>query len=102
MINEALRLIRVFHNLKQGDLAKELGISQSHLSEIEKGTKQPTFELLQKYSSTFDIPASSIMFFAEKKDDSSVGRLTDAISNKTLQMLNWVDTITSRDKKHSH
>lgn len=42
MIGEALRLIRVYHDLKQSDLADRLGISQSHLSEIERSKKAPS------------------------------------------------------------
>lgn len=36
MLSEALRLIRVFHDMKQTELAQRLGISKSYLSEIEK------------------------------------------------------------------
>ena len=68
MLNDALRLIRVFHDLKQADLSRELGISPSFLSEIEKGKKTATFDLVQKYAAFFHIPASSIMLFSEKMD----------------------------------
>ena len=37
MLSEALRLIRVFHDLKQTELADRLGVSKSYLSEIESG-----------------------------------------------------------------
>ena len=62
MIGEALRLIRVYHDLKQSDLADQLGISQSHLSEIERGKKAPTSELIERYSKEFRLPVSSIWF----------------------------------------
>ncbi len=35
MLDDALKQIRVFHQIKQIDLAKELSISRSYLSEIE-------------------------------------------------------------------
>lgn len=41
MLNEALRLLRVFNDRKATDLAKELGISAAYLSEIETGKKLP-------------------------------------------------------------
>ena len=94
MINDALRLMRVFHNIKQGDLADSLDISQSHLSEIEAGRKQPTFELLEKYSLVFKMPVSSIVFFAEEKDRKSAPNANPEIAKKALQMLNWVDAIS--------
>jgi transcriptional regulator with XRE-family HTH domain len=99
MLNDALKLIRVFHNLKQGALAEKLAISQSHLSEVEAGTKQPTMELLEKYAEVFGMPVSSILYFSEKKDVKSPNKLSDAIAAKALQMLNWVDTITSDTSK---
>lgn len=99
MINDALRLIRVFHNLKQRELAIKLGVSQSHLSELEGGQKQPTLETLNKYSEVFDIPVSSILFFAEAKDHRRTRGFADTIAQKTLQMLDWVDIITSKREK---
>jgi transcriptional regulator with XRE-family HTH domain len=68
MLNEALRLIRVYHDMKQAELATKLGISKSYMSEIEKGTKSPTMELVEKYAEIFGIPSSSILFFSENMD----------------------------------
>ena len=65
MLSEALRLIRVFHDLKQTELAQRFGISKSYLSEIESGKKPPRMDLIERYSSEFEIPTSSILFFAE-------------------------------------
>ena len=99
MLHEALKLIRIFHNLKQTELAQKLDISQSHLSEVEAGTKQPTIELLEKYADVFKMPLSSILYFAERKGSKPSDKRSDAIAAKALQMLNWVDTITSERVK---
>ena len=40
MQSDALRLVRVFHDMSQTALAERLGISKSYLSEIEKGEKE--------------------------------------------------------------
>ena len=98
MLNDALRLIRVFHNLKQGALAERLGISQSHLSEIESGRKQPTLEVLRQYAEVFGMPVSSIIFFAERQGQNGASAMENAIAQKTIQMLNWVDVITDGEK----
>ncbi|PCJ70283.1 MAG: transcriptional regulator [Rhodobiaceae bacterium] len=68
MIGEALRLIRVFHDMSAIALAKELGISTSHLSEIERQKKKPSIDLIGKYASVFDTTSSVIMFFSEELD----------------------------------
>ncbi|AQS03994.1 helix-turn-helix domain-containing protein [Clostridium beijerinckii] len=72
MINESLRLLRVFHDLKAIDLAKKLSISQSYLSEIENGKKKPSLELIEKYSEVFRIKPSTILFFSEEIDQNSL------------------------------
>jgi len=66
MLNEALRLIRVFHDMKSVELAKKLNISNSYLSEIEKGKKQPPFDLINKYGAIFNIKPSAILSFYER------------------------------------
>jgi transcriptional regulator with XRE-family HTH domain len=63
MLGKALKLIRSYYDLSQTELCSRLGISNSHLSEIESGKKQPSIELLRKYSDYFEIPLSSILFF---------------------------------------
>ena len=65
MTNEVLRLLRVFSNYKSSELAEELGISKSYLSEIEHEKKKPTIELLEKYAKIFNIKVSTIFLFSE-------------------------------------
>lgn len=92
MLNEALRLIRVYHDLTQTQLCSELGISNSHLSEIEKGKKQPSLDLLSRYSNRFNIPTSSLLFFSENLDS---GKITDPVrliaAKKVVSLLQWVE-----------
>lgn len=91
MLHKALRLMRVFHDLSQKDLAEKLDISKSYLSEIESGKKQPTLPLLERYSQVFDVPVSSIMFFSEHIGEKpSHKKLRDAISSKVLKILEFI------------
>ncbi|MBN2396733.1 MAG: helix-turn-helix transcriptional regulator [Candidatus Atribacteria bacterium] len=69
MVNEALRLIRIFHDLKAKELAEKLSISQSYLSEIENNKKTPSLELINKYSEVFNLKPSTILFFSEQYDN---------------------------------
>jgi transcriptional regulator with XRE-family HTH domain len=98
MIDKALTLIRVFHNLKQKDLAERLNISPSYLSEIESGKKPVTLELLQKYSEQFRIPTSSLMYFSEQIDQLGGQHTASPIAVKALKMLEWINTITRDDE----
>ena len=96
MLNTALLLIRKFHNLSLSETAIALSVSKSHLSEIEGGKKNPSLELLNKYSTHFEMPLSSILFFAESQesDKPAVNRVRQMINKKTLKLLEWVELIT--------
>jgi len=91
MLNEALRLIRVFHDINQSVLAERLQISKSYLSEIESGKKSPSLDILEKYSEIFEIPVSSILLFSEKMDDNSFSEKTRVfVAAKIIKIMNWV------------
>ncbi len=92
MINEALRLIRVFHDLKQFELAERLKVSKSHISEIEGGTKTPSLDLIERYSIEFGIPVSAIMFFAEQLPHAQRGeKARTKIASKVLDLLGFIE-----------
>ena len=92
MINEALRLIRVFHDLKQFELAERLEVSKSYISEIEKGIKKPSLDLIERYSAEFRIPVSSIMFFAEELPTAKSGeKVRTKLAGRVLDILKFVE-----------
>ena len=103
MISEALRLIRVFHDIKQNELAARLGISKSYLSEIEKGHKAPSIEIIDKYAKEFGIPSSSIMFFSENIDskDRHLSKAKGIISGKVIKFLQFIEAKTDEKDDHS-
>lgn len=92
MLNEALRLIRVFHDCKATNLAKELDISASYLSEIEKGEKTPSLEVIKKYAEYFGTTPSALMFFAEGIDNIKPGR--NAARKKLIKFMQVVENAT--------
>lgn len=95
MLNKALRLVRVYHDLSQADAAERLGLSKSYVSEIEKGDKNVSMATLQKYSDAFDIPMSSLLLFAEKVDGAGNAENVRAfVAEKAVKMLDWVATIS--------
>lgn len=66
MINETLRLLRTINGVTGKELAANLGISTSYLSEIENGKKIPGLDLLEKYSTAFKVKLSTIILFSEE------------------------------------
>lgn len=99
MLGEALRLIRVYHDLKQKQVAERLDISTSYLSEIEKGHKVPSLDLIQRYSQVFGLPVSSIMFFAERVEGGdSYNRARSFIAGKMVGMMQFLEARS----EHAH
>lgn len=95
MLHEALRLIRVYHDLKQAELADKLGISKSYMSEIEKGVKSPSVELINKYAEIFGMPASSILFFSENMDkpmaETTARQARTFVAAKIIKLLQFLE-----------
>lgn len=99
MLNEALRLVRVYHDMSKSDLARELGISRSMITEIESGRKSVTLDTLHKYSEYFEIPASSLMLFAERTQESNfTDRAQSFVAEKALKMLEWMSELPRHPK----
>lgn len=96
MLNEALRLVRVFHDLNKSQVAERVGLSKSYITELERGDKKVTLEVLQKYADAFVIPVSSLMFFAEHASDAPTSeKIRALVAGKALKMLDWIATVTS-------
>jgi transcriptional regulator with XRE-family HTH domain len=92
MLHEALRLIRVYHDIKQNEAATKLGISKSYLSEIERGHKEPSLELIRKYELVFQIPASSILFFSENIGQSPAKeKARTFVATKILSLMQFLE-----------
>ena len=100
MINRALKTIRQFHSLTQAELASQLDMSKSYLSEIETGKKSIGFDLLEKYSELFDIPVSSLVFFSENLDVANTvpEQFKNVVADKILNIMEWI-TIRNEAKK---
>jgi len=91
MLNEALKQIRMFHQMKQVDLAEDLSISKSYLSEIESGRKSVSMDILQKYSDIFSVPVSSLLLFSENLDAAKASdKLRLKCANKIIKIMEWV------------
>ena len=88
MVNDALRLVRLYYGYSQVELAKELGLSQSMISEIERNAKPVTIDVLERYSAKLGIRMSQLMFFAEELEGAPVqkrGKLI--VASRVLKIL---------------
>jgi transcriptional regulator with XRE-family HTH domain len=92
MYSRALKLIRQYHRLSQAELASQLDLSRSFVSELEKeGGKRPSLDVLERYANYFKIPISSLLLFAEKSECAgSTDRVRIFAADKVLKMLEWI------------
>lgn len=97
MINEALRLLRLYCRYSQAEMADRLSVAQSMVSEIERGRKNVTMDLLEAYSRAVDIRMSQLLFFAEEIEGEPIARRGQLIvAEKVLQLL---DKMKPRDRE---
>ncbi|HDR9003006.1 TPA: helix-turn-helix transcriptional regulator [Burkholderia vietnamiensis] len=90
-ICEALRLIRVYHDIKQKEMSVRVGVGVPAISMLESGQRQPSIEVLHKYAGAFGVPMSSILFLAEQLASPPIQRPVSKTIHKTvIQILNWI------------
>ncbi len=98
MLNEALRLIRIFHDMSAKELAQKLDISVAQLSKIESGKIMPQMHLLEKYATVFQTTTASLLLFSDNLDNVK-GRSPFKISirNKMFNLLKFFEGLSEED-----
>ena len=69
MIGDILKRTRAIYGYKASEMSELLQISKSYLSEIEK--KQPSLELLRKYSEIYGMKLSSLILLSENYEEAN-------------------------------
>ena len=68
-IGNAIRLIRKELNISQYNLSMDCGLSQTSLSQIEKGIKRPSRETMRKICTVTEVPETLIYIIAIQEKD---------------------------------
>lgn len=58
---EALTTIRVLAGYSQAELARQANMSQGHISELEKGTKNASPATIKKLADAMNVPMGALM-----------------------------------------
>jgi transcriptional regulator with XRE-family HTH domain len=94
MINEALRLLRLYCGFSQAEMAKRLSVAQSMVSQIESGRKNVTMDLLEAYSEATGVRMSQLLFFAEEIEGQPIARRGQLIvADKVLKLLEKIKPV---------
>lgn len=81
-LGDTLRRIREKQNLNIAQLAKETGMTSSHISQIERDLASPSVATLRKIASVLNVPIST--FFDQ--DQSEAGSVVHRNHRKKLQL----------------
>lgn len=65
LLGRRLRALRRLKRLTQQDLAEEIGVSVSMLSNIERGNKYPRVDLIKKIAKVLDVPLEDLFVLPE-------------------------------------
>jgi transcriptional regulator with XRE-family HTH domain len=74
-IGHTLRKLRKDRGLRQLKAAAEIGISQTYLSQIEGDLREPSIDILKKFSSYYNIPVPVIFFSSLSEEDVAENKL---------------------------
>jgi transcriptional regulator with XRE-family HTH domain len=61
-VGKGIKFVRLAADLRQGDMAKRLDISQNYLSLIENNKAEPSLGLLKRIAAEFGVPASFLLW----------------------------------------
>lgn len=65
-LGNVLRLLRIAKDMSIKDLATKMSVSSTYISEVEANNKNPSLDMLTKYSEALDVRRSTIMYFDEE------------------------------------
>lgn len=72
MFGDRLKKLRESKHLKQSDLAKELGIGRTTLSNYELNNREPDFNTLGKIANYFNVSIDYLLGNSTEKDSSEM------------------------------
>lgn len=104
MIHRALKTFRQFNGLTQTEVAEQISISKSYLSEIESGKKTINMKLLEKFANLYEMPISSLVFFSETLNSNNPKvseKFRGLVSDKILSALEWAVERNRKQKAQS-
>jgi transcriptional regulator with XRE-family HTH domain len=92
LFGKRVRAARKAANLTLEEAAEKAHIHLNHLSQIERGTRRPSFELIFDLARVFAVPAWSFFIFeAEETDAKTLRRMANATLEKyTVEQLTEV------------
>lgn len=65
-LGNVLKLLRIAKEMSIKSLATKMSVSSTYISEVEANNKNPSLDMLTKYSEALGVSKSTIMYFDEE------------------------------------
>lgn len=85
-IGRTLKMLRSIYGYSGKELSELIEISPGYLSELENNKKQPSINILEKYSELFGLKLSTLILLAEE-DTKSLSKGENWIRNRMISFL---------------
>ncbi len=70
-LGNVLKLLRIAKEMSTKELAEKMSVSSTYISEVESNNKNPSLEMLTKYSEALEVKKSTILYFDEVGEKNS-------------------------------
>lgn len=67
MRRKNLKIFRIEHDLTQNDMANKIGCSRDAYSAIETGSRDPSYDFMEKLQTAFDVPTERMWALLERE-----------------------------------
>jgi transcriptional regulator with XRE-family HTH domain len=81
-LGKRIRELRVGHSLSQEGLSELSGVSSRHISEMERGESNPSYQVLKQIAKALAIPMQSLLNFEHLRGDAEMQNELVAIIKK--------------------
>ena len=96
-IGKVIKLIRINAGIKQIALAKDLGITQSYLSLLEYGAREPSLALLRKTAKAMRVPPGVFLALSAESQERQAHR--KHVVDRLHDLISLIDSVEARSQK---
>jgi Predicted transcriptional regulators len=65
-LGNVLKLLRIANEMSMKDLARKMDVSSTYISEVEANNRNPSLDMLSKFSTALGVSKSTILYFDEE------------------------------------
>ena len=87
IIGTRIKMLRFAKHMQQTELAKRMGISQTHMSNIESGRNNVTVDNLYKLHEILECPMSSFFVDIDGKEEPKDGKDVFSLEDLTQDLI---------------